>query len=70
MSAIEQVEVDYTRAVSRSRWAAPKGLFNALKLFEEFLRLVLHEKLEDGVEEEGGTRGAMNRRSFVNLRAE
>jgi hypothetical protein len=34
---------------------------------EQFLRLFPDEKLEDGVEEERGTWGAMNGRGFVHL---
>jgi len=42
-------------------------LFNTLKLLEEFYRLHPNEKLEDGVEEERGTWGAINGRGFVHL---
>jgi hypothetical protein len=65
--AIEQVEVNYTRAVSRSRWTASKGLFNALKVLEHCVRLFRYRELEDGVKEERGIRGAINGRSFVHL---
>ena len=68
--AIEQVDVDDARAVSHRRGSASKGLFDALKFLEGFVWLFPDEKLEDGVEKERGTWGALNGRSFVNLRAE
>ena len=67
ISAIEQVEVNYTRAVSRSRWTASKGLFKALKFLEQCVRLFRCRELEDGVKEERGIRRAVNGRSFVHL---
>jgi hypothetical protein len=58
--AIEQVDVDDARAVSRCRGSASQGLFDALKFFEDFVWLFPDEKLEDGVEEERGTWGALS----------
>ena len=58
--AIEQVEVDDARAVSRCRGSASHGLFDALKVFEEFGWLFPDEKLKDGVQEERGTWGTLN----------
>ena len=58
--AIEQVDVDDARAVSRCRGSASQGLFDALKFFEDFVWLFPNEKLEDGVEKERGTWGALN----------
>jgi hypothetical protein len=68
--AIEQVDVDNARAVSGRRGAASKSLFDALKLSEEFVRILSDEELEDCVKEGSGPWGASHGRGFVNLRAE
>jgi hypothetical protein len=68
--AIKQVKVDNARAVWRSRGAAAKGLFDGLKLPENFFRLFPDAHFENGVQEKRGTRGALNGGRFVNSRAE
>ena len=47
--AIEQVEIDHARAVSRSRGGASNGSFDGLKPLEEFLRIFMNDNLQDRV---------------------